>query len=620
MIEKNVDYIVKSKLINAGYGNQELFIIEQDVTNNKHISRLLANSTKNITKGMDANKPGKPDFIIQSKIQKDTLIIIENKGDTSKHRVPVKNVSAIKTGAVNGVMHYAESLKKEYNVFAIAYSEDEKNLEISTFYFPKGNTSYTELDVVDIVSFDSLLIAKGKKIKVFDIKDNRENHLKIETNKINNNMRDWLELEEEKRATLAACILLSLEDPYFKLSYTNYFNTKDLAHALHITIENKINSKKLPPKEKEAIFSHIAFIKTINDNDRGDKEFGGNSLKELINIFRDEIFMYFQESSYDVIGYFFMSFLKYATKGGGDLGVVLTPDHVAELFVRLTKVNRESIVLDPTMGTGSFLVKAWQKIQEDVKSLDKNLGLNLTNILSNSLGGIELKPSMFTLAYLNMLLNRDGDNQFVLGSSLDKSTIKLFANKYNVGLINPPYSHGSAPELEFVEQLLDTLLPNSLCAAIIPVNSVSKQSKKHGNLQKIKERILRKHSLLASIQMPAQLFYPKGTETVVLLFETRKENSGATWFSIWDDGYEIIKQRGRVQVRNTVELTDNIVEAYEKRAESDIAFNKIITAEDQWVYNVLKEEVISVDKTTLIQTIKDFETFIFLNDMENKDE
>ena len=60
---------------------------------------------------------------------------------------------------------------------------------------------------------------------------------------------------------------------------------------------------------------------------------------------------------YDLIGEFYIEFLSHANSEKG-LGIVLTPKHIADLFVDLIEVDKKSIIYDNCCGTGTFLVAA----------------------------------------------------------------------------------------------------------------------------------------------------------------------------------------------------------------------------------------------------------------------
>ena len=87
--------------------------------------------------------------------------------------------------------------------------------------------------------------------------------------------------------------------------------------------------------------------------------------------------------------------------------------------------------------------------------------------------------------------------------------------------------------------------------------------------------------------MPINLFYPKGTETIILVFRTGISNSGLTWLAKYDDGYELIKhKKTRTPTAKSGELYDQLLHAYDVKSETDFSFNKKMTCNDQWVYTV----------------------------------
>jgi type I restriction enzyme M protein len=75
---------------------------------------------------------GKPEFLISSEHSHGFLVVIECKADAQKHESESRD--QIKDFAVDGVLHYAAHLAKEFNVIAVAVSgQEESNLKISTF-------------------------------------------------------------------------------------------------------------------------------------------------------------------------------------------------------------------------------------------------------------------------------------------------------------------------------------------------------------------------------------------------------------------------------------------------------------------------------------------------------
>ena len=220
------------------------------------------------------------------------------------------------------------------------------------------------------------------------------------------------------------------------------------------------------------------------------------------------------------------------------LGIVLTPCHVTELFCDLAEISASSKVVDICVGTEEFLTAAWKMVKySDLYTLEEK-----ERFRNNNLFGVEKEKSIYTIIALNMFINKDGRSHIYKGDCFSLVE-KVREFECNTGIINPPYSDAVYSEIEFVELMLDVLLPESTGIAIVPINAISSRTKKHSGINSVKKRILQKHKLVASIQMPVNLFYPKGTETIILVFRADEAHMGSAWFVKFDDGYELIKHQ-----------------------------------------------------------------------------
>ncbi len=91
--------------------------------------------------------------------------------------------------------------------------------------------------------------------------------------------------------------------------------------------------------------------------------------------------------------------MSYSGGDGQNLGIVLTPKHITELFCDLVDIKPTDKVLDPCCGTGGFLIAAMHKML--IQTDDEGQQLH---IKKEQLHGIELQPYMFTIATTNMIL------------------------------------------------------------------------------------------------------------------------------------------------------------------------------------------------------------------------
>ena len=190
--------------------------------------------------------------------------------------------------------------------------------------------------------------------------------------------------------------------------------------------------------------------------------------------------------------------------------VVLTPSYVANLLVKLARVNKDSYVWDFATGSAGLLVAAMNEMLNDAKQNIKSpqeLTQKEIKIKTEQLLGLELLSSVYMLAILNMILMGDGSSNI-----LNIDSIKDFDGKYGYGkkdskfpadafILNPPYS-ALGNGMNFVEKALGMM--NNGYAAIIIQNSSGS-----GKAIDYNKRILAKHTLLASIKMPMDIFIGK---------------------------------------------------------------------------------------------------------------
>lgn len=123
-----------------------------------------------------------------------------------------------------------------------------------------------------------------------------------------------------------------------------------------------------------------------------------------------------------------------------------------------------------------------------------------------------------------------------------------------------------------------------------------------------------KNTLIASIQMPVNLFYPKGTETIVLVFKTGQKHSGKTWFAKFDDGFELIKhQKTRTPMKNAKEKYEELLKAYQDRAATSFSFEEEVKYDEQWVYTLLSDKDYEIKDVDLQNTVNEYISYLFNN-------
>lgn len=605
--EKTTDLIVFSLLRANNYVDGSFNLINKSVkvwankSSNSIIDGLLSKASKRAT-----GKQGYPEYIIYDK-STETIIVIENKKDTKKHiKTPYTKYS--EDYAVNGALWYAKFLSETFNVVAVGISgKSTEDLLIDSFFIKKGSDDIQDLELNELVTIEiyrkltappeESLTEKAKSLE-----------LNSKSKEMNEFLRSNLGVGEHERLYVLGSILYALEDQAFIVSYEHLNQSNDLSTLLFQTVERKVKGSGV--KEKDLIINELKPVLLglgNSDKDANSEKYPNGTLLYFIKMVRAILFSLHSSNESDFLTPFFNVFLSYSTKGGSDLGIVLTPQHITSLFCDIAEINLNSKILDTCAGTGGFLAAAWRSILYHSSYTNKQKD----DFRRNNLYGIENNRRMYTILALNMFLNKDGKTHLYFDDCFNRSE-QIKKTECNVGFINPPYSDELYSEISFIELMLDSLLPNSIGVAITSVNSVSNRTKKHNDVLDTKRRVLQKHSLIASIQMPNNLFYPKGTETVILVFRTGEKNITDTWFAKFDDGYELIKhQKTRTPSHNSNKKYEDLITAYRGLEETEFSFLKTINPTDQWIYTLHHDFKYNISDLHLQEKTNDFVAFLY---------
>ncbi|WP_218973472.1 class I SAM-dependent DNA methyltransferase [Janthinobacterium sp. 61] len=611
--ERKTENVVRDELRQCGYYGADTDIqIEEQKSNIDDVKQLMKTASKSGGGG-----GGAPEFIISSPSSADFLLIVECKADVKDHES--SSIDNILTGtefdesddlrakriqrfAVDGVLHYAKSLSKKFNVIALGVSgETKKSALISTYLWPKGGVKPKRLVAKDGATLNGIIPWNDYiENATFDpsVQKLRFDELMGFAADLHEFMRDHAKLTESEKPLLVSGTLIALRNKGFVASY-NVVNPAQLQKDWMRVIQEEIQAADIPQAKKDNMTQPYSSIGVHPELGKATKSYPKGPLHELIDRLNSKVWPFISiYHDFDVVGQFYGEFLKYT---GGDkkaLGIVLTPRHVTELFALLANVNKDSKVLDICAGTGGFLISAMHRMfksatTEDERNRIKKLGLI----------GVEQQPNMFALAASNMILRGDGKANLYQGSCFDEGiTEAIKKHECTVGMVNPPYSQADSDlhELRFVKHMLDCLEQSATGIAIVPMSCALASNA-------IRAEILRDHTLEAVMSMPAELFYPVGTVTCIMVFTAHKphEDEGRkTWFGYWkNDGFVKTKNKGRID-QNEVwsSIRDRWVEMYRNReVHAGESVMQKVTAADEWC----AEAYIETDYSILTQA--DFE-------------
>jgi type I restriction-modification system DNA methylase subunit len=569
--------------------------LEEQKTSHKIIKEILKTASKKGT-----GKSGFPEFIITFPSIMDLVMIIECKTETKFHQSKLNEDP--EKFAVNGVLHYSKYLNPSFNVIAIAVSGISKEkLTVSNFMIRKHSEKVEELNDKVLLSIYDYLNMFEEKEAAEKLKD--ENIL-IFASGLNQELYNY-SVPENERATIVSGILIALQNKNFKKSYAIEKKPSELVEDLLKAIERVLKSKNMEDKidilmgeyRKISQSNNLSIAEKIRNKETGEEQ-ENTLLRDLIYELDKNIFPFtaYEHIGYDILGQFYSEFIRYVY-GDKKLGLVLTPQHVTELFVDIANVDVDDIIYDNCCGTAGFLIKAMKRLMELAGSdTDKK-----KKIRDEQLIGVEERSDMFTYACSNMMMRGDGKSNINLGDSLSQ-TVKEIVKKHKptIGFLNPPYST-SVSELEFISSNLDCLERDGLSVAIIPLNCVLAQT---GKDYEWKKKLLQNHTLEAVFSMPNEIFNPaSSTVTAITVFKAHIPHPAEheTYFGYWkDDGFIKVKHLGRVDFFGKWKnIKSEWIYNYRNKKEiKEHSIKKHVNADDEWCaeaymetdYSILKEE------------------------------
>ena len=533
-------------------------------------------------------------ILIEYKGYKDKLVKLDVLGQVDNKKAKNEpNFKHINGYAVNGAIHYANAILHHTSytdIIAIGvtgYKDERGKLlhEIGVYYVSKSNLGagqkvgeYTDLSFLREENFDAF-IEQIKNLSLTPdelqhLKEQREQEISTSLTKLNNDIyQNEKGLGENDRVYLvAASIIATIGVPgkVAPLEKSDLKSSSEVGNTDGDIMVRKIKAfleqKDIPSDKKDLILRTLQNTPTTENINK--VENGETQLKRVFSKIIDDLGIYYKIGlTTDFTGKLFnemYSWLGFTQDKLND--VVLTPSYVAQLLVRLARVNKDSYVWDFATGSAGLLVAAMNEMLSDARATitsPDELALKEARIKAEQLLGLELLSSIYMLAILNMILMGDGSSNI-----LNKNSLTDFDGKYGFGkhntpfpadafVLNPPYS-AEGNGMNFVERALNMM--NKGYAAIIIQNSAGS-----GKARDINKRILQRNTLIASVKMPIDLFLGKSSvQTNIYVFKVAEKHDPkqiVKFIDFSNDGYT---RTNRKKASNNLRDTDRAKERYDE--------------------------------------------------------
>ncbi|HGO5824602.1 TPA: class I SAM-dependent DNA methyltransferase [Mannheimia haemolytica] len=570
----------------------------QDFNEESAMSDYMKEALRGAAKTKNKTNFGKPDFHCEKYA---VPVIIENKLNLKKFIAQTKNEikfdeKSISDYAVNGALYYARQMiaSEKYNdVIAVGVAGDNaENVQIEIYYvygsnenafkkMPNSTFDFLGSEKAFKQFLEEARLTEAEKHRILiDSLDKLQKHAKV-LNKLMHNHN----ITAPQRVLYVSGMLLAMQDIVNKdgkhiqdgLIPDDLKGLQTDSRRDGIVIINQIDEflsmRGIENKKRELMLDSFAQIS--KDAQRDEPTALDKAVSTLL---RDEsstnkqIFTYIYENIYsaidgfgghiDIMGELYSEFLKYALGDGKELGIVLTPPYVTKMMAEILNIKQDSRVMDLATGSAGFLISAMELMIADVENAfgkqTEKAKAKIEILKKEQLLGVELNAEMYTLATTNMILRGDGSSKIEKGNSFNRPESLYTDFNADRLLLNPPFSY-TENGMPFLAFGLEKMQKGGLGAIIIQDSAGS------GQAVATNQAMLKKHTLIASIKMPTDLFQPMaGVQTSIYIFEAHKPHDfdvAVKFIDFRNDGYKRTK-RDLQEIDNPEQRYHEIVKIY----------------------------------------------------------
>lgn len=285
----------------------------------------------------------------------------------------------------------------------------------------------------------------------------------------------------------------------------------------------------------------------------------------------------------------------------GDAGSLRTPRHIIDFIVEVIAPRRNETILDPSCGTGGFLISSYKHILRQNTDNKKGLTPDDRKRLMNSITGYDISPDMVRLSLVNMYLHGFQTPKIYEYDSLTSDD--RWNDTFDIILANPPFMtpkggirphkrfqiQANRSEVLFVDYIMEHTATDGRAGVIVPEGIIFQS----GNAYKaLRKELVENNYLYAVVSLPAGAFNPySGVKTSILLMDRTlaKKTKDILFIKIGNDGFDLGAQRRGID-KNDLPDALTILQKYKQFLQEGKKF-KISESDKELAHTVLKEKI-----------------------------
>jgi type I restriction enzyme M protein len=269
-------------------------------------------------------------------------------------------------------------------------------------------------------------------------------------------------------------------------------------------------------------------------SDPGDDEFwiSNKSIRRVVETFQGFSFTGNSLIGIDAKGTVYENMVGSTFRG--ELGQYFTPRKMVEFMVDLLEPSRNDTVLDPSCGSGGFLIYVMRKVASQIRLQQQNLPQHriekiIQDFVNQNIFGTDLSPRMVRASRMNMIMHGDGWSGIQRWHGLqihEHPKLKNLSGKFTLILSNPPFAgfetddsilnefetgkneagitRGVNRAIIFVEQIINLLAEGGRAGIVLPRSIFENESY---SFRRLRQLIYENCEILAVVGLPRTAFH-----------------------------------------------------------------------------------------------------------------
>jgi type I restriction enzyme M protein len=292
----------------------------------------------------------------------------------------------------------------------------------------------------------------------------------------------------------------------------------------------------------------------------------------------------------------------------GELGAYFTPRELVGFCINMIDPEPTGRVLDPSCGSGGFLIMVIKQIKEKLLKANPNLdeteiALALKEYCDSNILGVDINERMVRVAKMNMIMHGDGHSGIYNSHGLNigisdrlpienESIAYVFSNPPFAGReSNPSYLASSEcaktddggtvslhKTIPFVEMIINVLQEGGQAALVLP-NSVFNSPS--STFKKLRQMIFEQTTILAVIGLPHWVFFHTGCDVQGSLLFIRKGKQTADDYNVFIDTADHVGYDAKGSKTNKNDLPE-IQKRYSARTKANLIRFSVFKKNDRF--------------------------------------